>query len=52
MATWPGIIVFLFWVLIVVIFIFIVALIISPLGGAGFSAHLGKLFFDIGIRKS
>ena len=52
MSNWPGFIVFLWWLAIIVVVIFVISLIVSPLGGLGLNWHVGHLFFDVGIRKS
>ena len=47
--TWPGPIRFLWWVAVAVVIIFVVSLIVSPLGGADWHVKIGHLFWDLGI---
>jgi hypothetical protein len=51
-ASWPGPAYFLFWLAIIVILIFVVSLIISPMGGFDWHVKIGHLFWDFGIGKT
>lgn len=46
----PWLIQFLIWLAVIVFVILILGLIISSLGGGEGSIHIGKFFFDIGVR--
>jgi hypothetical protein len=51
MSTWsiPGFLIWLFWLLIAILLIMVVALIIHHFGGFGLSFHIGDFNFDLGV---
>jgi hypothetical protein len=53
MSTWrwsiPGFLIWLFWILIAILLIMVVALIIHHFGGFGLSFHVGDFNFNIGV---
>jgi hypothetical protein len=53
MSTWrrsiPGFLIWLFWVLVAIVLILLVALLIHHLGGFGLSFHVGYFDFNLGV---
>ena len=53
MSTWrwsiPGFLVWLFWLLVAILLIMVVALIIHHFGGFGLSFHIGDFNFNVGV---
>ena len=53
MSTWrwsiPGFLIWLFWLLIAILLIMVVALIIPRFGGSGPSFHIGYFNFNLGV---
>jgi hypothetical protein len=45
----PGFLIWLFWVLVAILLILVVALIIHHFGGFGLSFHIGEFFFNLGV---
>jgi hypothetical protein len=45
----PGIIVFFFWLVLVILAIILLAFIVHWAGGAGLNLHLGHFFLNVGF---
>jgi hypothetical protein len=48
-GTIPSFLLWLFWVLVAIILILVVALIIHHFGGFGLSFHIGDFSFNLGV---
>ena len=53
MSTWrwsiPGFLIWLFWLLVAILLVLVVALIIHHFGGFGLSFHIGYFSFNLGV---
>lgn len=46
----PGILVWLFWVLLAIVLVLLAALLIHHLGGFALAFHVGYFVFNVGVR--
>lgn len=48
-GTIPGFLIWLFWLLVAILLVLVVALIIHHFGGFGLSFHIGYFDFNLGV---